>query len=108
MLFGNHAAVSVTQSFSHGYHNTATELLESQKKAALAGPTTWSQEATPAHVPRQGYFPKAFLAGIPSRGAKSHYSFPQLYPDIPDPALKSDLPARVKENLPTLTKSLCP
>lgn len=43
-----------------------TELPEGQKKAVLAGPTTWSQEAIPAHVPRQGSLPgKLSLQGYP-------------------------------------------
>lgn len=83
--------------------DTATELLEGQKKAVLAELTTWPQEATPARVPRQGYLPKGFpCRDILERGPEVIIPIPQLPPDAPDPALNSDFPASVKENLPIL------
>ena len=64
--------------------DTATELLEGQKKAVLAELTTWPQEATPARVPRQGYLPKGFpCRDILERGQKSLFLFPNFPQMLP-------------------------
>lgn len=68
--------------------DTTTELPEAQKKAVLARPSpSPCSQTRPSH------------SGYPEDRARNHYSHVYLSTDVPDPALKSDFPARVKENL---------